>query len=166
VGDDWARNRNTLNPNRRGGRNEGNALDPSVLRELFANEEAVRVDPRLEDRLIRAVHPTLGFPLNGIWSIADAVDEALGGTLETATDADISSASDQLLDSNPGLQLALASGASNAGNGWNSEALMSFVLFDNAGRARSPRSHRARLTRLTKREETIAADREIGRLTN
>jgi len=111
----------------------GNVLAPVALRELFANEGAIRSDEALSARQLDVVHPSLGFPVNGIWSLADAVDDALAGDIATASDADITTTVNELLSSSPGLQQTLASSATSGQNGWTSPALMSFFVFDNTG---------------------------------
>lgn len=66
-------------------------------------EDALRADNRtvldlpLNERLVTGVDLDLGIEVDGIFSIADAVDQALPGGLEAASEADVKLALDRLL---------------------------------------------------------------------
>ncbi len=75
----------------------GDVLSQAALAELKRNQDAVRADPESQRHLVPAFDPEFGIPTDGIFSIADAIDEALPGGLAVATDAEVKVALAELL---------------------------------------------------------------------
>jgi predicted RND superfamily exporter protein len=75
-------------------------LTAAALREFKANADAVRSRYSSGDEaaLVTVFDNDLGVEIDGIFSIADAVDDVLPGGLATATDADVKVALSNLLD--------------------------------------------------------------------
>jgi predicted RND superfamily exporter protein len=75
-------------------------LTADALREFKANADAVRAEYSSGDdpALVRTFDNDLGVEIDGIYSIADAVDTALPGGLANATDRDVKIALSDLLD--------------------------------------------------------------------
>ncbi|MDX2378201.1 MAG: MMPL family transporter [Acidimicrobiia bacterium] len=67
----------------------GDALTRDVLLEFKENSDALRSDPELNAELTEQFNAGLGEQVDGIFSLADVVDDALPGGLEQATDADV-----------------------------------------------------------------------------
>ena len=67
----------------------GDALTRDVLLEFKENSDALRANTELTPDLAVQFRSELGEEVNGVFSLADKVDEALAGGLEGATDADV-----------------------------------------------------------------------------
>jgi predicted RND superfamily exporter protein len=76
---------------------DGDVLTRDALLALKQNQAAVLADPEAQIHLVTSFDRDLGFPIAGIFSIADAVDQALPGGLEAASDADVKIAISELL---------------------------------------------------------------------
>jgi predicted RND superfamily exporter protein len=82
------------------------ALSQPVLAEFKERSDALRTETKavqdrpLNERLARGVDLDLGIEIDGIFSIADAVDAHLGGRLATATNADVKVALAEMFDEN------------------------------------------------------------------
>lgn len=96
---------------------DGDALSQRTLAEFKARSDALRgaqrevQDMTISDRLATGVDVDLGIEIHGVFSIADAVDAHLGGTLATASEADVKRAlAEMLADGSPtsGLVFTLA----------------------------------------------------------
>lgn len=78
-------------------RNGGDALTRDVLLEFKQNSDAVRTDPDLSGDLAVQFRSNLGEEVDGIFSLADKVDDALTGGLVEATNADVKIALAEIL---------------------------------------------------------------------
>jgi predicted RND superfamily exporter protein len=67
----------------------GDVLTRDALLELKQNQDAVLADPEAQMHLADSFARDLGVEINGVYSIANAVDTALPGGLEAASDADV-----------------------------------------------------------------------------
>ncbi|MGI9598956.1 MAG: hypothetical protein ACR2QK_22525, partial [Acidimicrobiales bacterium] len=67
----------------------GDALTRDVLLEFKTNSDALRADTELNADLAVQFRSELGEEVDGVFSLADKVDEALAGGLEGASDADV-----------------------------------------------------------------------------
>ena len=67
----------------------GNALTRDVLLEFKENSDALRSNPALRDDLAQKFRPDLEENVDGVFSLADKVDDAIEGGLAAATDADV-----------------------------------------------------------------------------
>ena len=67
----------------------GDALTRDVLLELKRNSDALRANAELSADLAIQFRADLGEEVDGVFSLADKVDEALAGGLEEATDGDV-----------------------------------------------------------------------------
>ncbi len=77
-------------------------LTRDALLELKLNQEALRTHEDSQQYLMTAFSRDLGIEIDGVYSVADAVDEHLPGGLEAATDADVKLAlADLLADDSP-----------------------------------------------------------------
>ncbi len=120
----------------------GDVLTQSSLLELKQNQQALLADPESSEHLATLFDPDLGIPVDGVYSIADAVDEALPDGLEAATDADVKVAlADLLADDAPtsGLRFLLSTTSTTRepttidGQDvvvWESPAFYAFVAYD------------------------------------
>ena len=77
--------------------NGSDVLTRDSLLELKQNQEAVLADAESQLHLTTSFDRELGITVDRMFSIADAVDEALPGGLEAATDGDVKRALDALL---------------------------------------------------------------------
>ncbi len=75
----------------------GDVLTRDALLELKQNQAALLADPVAQEHLATSFDRDLGIPVTGIFSLADAVDAALPGGLEAATNADVKLALSELL---------------------------------------------------------------------
>jgi predicted RND superfamily exporter protein len=75
----------------------GDVLTRDALLELKQNQEAVRADAESQTHLAASFDRELGLTIDGVFSIADAVDEALPGGLEAASPTDVKTALAALL---------------------------------------------------------------------
>ena len=75
----------------------GDALTRDTLLELKRNQDAVLADAESQVHLTSSFDRELGITVDRMFSIANAVDEALPGGLEAATDGDVKRALDALL---------------------------------------------------------------------
>ncbi|MEB3323474.1 MAG: hypothetical protein VKI81_11675, partial [Synechococcaceae cyanobacterium] len=120
----------------------GDALNKETLAEIERNQAALLADDESRDHLTTVFDRDLGIPIEGVYSIADAVDDALPSGLASATDADVKRAlSDLLADDSPssGLRFLLST-TSTARNPatidgedvvvWESPAFYAFVAYD------------------------------------
>ncbi len=114
---------------------QGNVLDPDVLRDLADAEEALRADDVVGPLLWTAFDRDLQAPIDGIRTLADGVSEALvaqGTTLESASDEQVSAVVDQIIDQVGPVAVGLSQDASADREGtWSAEALTAAVLADN-----------------------------------
>ncbi|MGI9621522.1 MAG: hypothetical protein ACR2PK_01700, partial [Acidimicrobiales bacterium] len=67
----------------------GDSLTQEVLNEFKQNSDSLRSNPDLNSDLAVQFRSELGEEVHGVFSLADKVDEALPGGLESATDADV-----------------------------------------------------------------------------
>jgi predicted RND superfamily exporter protein len=92
----------------------GDVLTQAALLEFLTNSEKVRSDTDDQVHLATVFDPDLGVEIDGVFSIADAVDAALPSGLAGATDADVKIVlSDLLADDSPtrALRFTLADSA-------------------------------------------------------
>jgi predicted RND superfamily exporter protein len=75
----------------------GDVLTRASLLELLENQQAVLADPESQEHLTTTFDRELGITIDGVYSIANAVDEALPGGLEAASEADVKLALASLL---------------------------------------------------------------------
>jgi predicted RND superfamily exporter protein len=81
---------------------EGDVLTANALAEFLTNAEALQADPDAEAHLTATFDTDLGVPVDGVFSIAHAVDDRLAGGLEAASNADVKRAlSDILAETSP-----------------------------------------------------------------
>ncbi|WP_419478965.1 MMPL family transporter [Ilumatobacter sp.] len=76
---------------------DGDALTRETLLEFVQNSAELRADSELSVNLAVQFRPELGEEVDGIFSLADKVDDALPGGLETASDADVKLALAEIL---------------------------------------------------------------------
>lgn len=121
----------------------GDALSREVLLEWKNNSDAVRASPEFANHLAGRFAFDLDVEVTGVYSIADAVDDALPNGLEAATDADVKRALTDILGEGavgPPLRSTLsldAAAATETVDGdqlavWRSSAFMARLLVDNA----------------------------------
>jgi predicted RND superfamily exporter protein len=117
---------------------DGDVLAPTALRQLRARADAVRSDDDIAPRLVTFFDPSVRREVTGLWTIADRVDAALrertGQGIDTATDAEVRTVTDALVDEvGPGaLQLSTAA-RRDAGSGhWTAPAATVALVADNA----------------------------------
>ncbi len=67
----------------------GDALGRDALLELKQNQDALLADPESQTHLATTFARDLGVTIEGVYSIANAVDAALPGGLEAASEADV-----------------------------------------------------------------------------
>ena len=67
----------------------GDVLTRDALLELKQNQDEVLADPEAQEHLATSFDRDLGITIEGIYSIANAVDEALPGGLEAASEGDV-----------------------------------------------------------------------------
>ena len=75
----------------------GDVLTRDALLELKQNQDKVLADAESQNHLASSFDRDLGITVDGMFSIATAVDDALPGGLEAATDGDVKAALDALL---------------------------------------------------------------------
>ncbi len=86
--------------------NGGDVLTKAALLEFEQNQAAVLADPDSQTHLASVFDRDLGIPIEGVYSFADAVDDALPGGLESASEADVKIAIGELLaDDSPSSSL-------------------------------------------------------------
>jgi predicted RND superfamily exporter protein len=121
--------------------NRQDVLNQAVLLEYFTNSEAVRSDPDNQTHLAKVFDADLGVEIDGVFSIADAVDAALPSGLADATDADVKIVlSDLLANGSPtaALRFTLADSATTVQDEvggrsitvWSSPAFLSPLRYD------------------------------------
>lgn len=76
---------------------DGDALTRDTLLEFHQNSAALRADTELSTNLAVQFQPGLGEEIDGVFSLADKVDEELPGGLEAASDADVKLALAEIL---------------------------------------------------------------------
>jgi len=120
----------------------GDALSREALLELQQNQEALLSDEESQEHLAALFNRDLGIAVEGVYSIADAVDDALPAGLEGATDAEVKVALGELLaDDAPtnGLRFLLSTTSTTRDptmvDGqdvvvWESPAFYAFVAYD------------------------------------
>ncbi len=133
---------------------EQDVLTAAVLREFKTNSDAVRAkySTGADAHMATEFDNDLGLDIDGIFSIADAVDAVIPGGLAEATDADVKLAlSDLLADGSPTASLRftlsqrLTSREPGEINGqplvvWRSPAFFAFVRYEVAGFVGGPTS--------------------------
>jgi len=121
--------------------NGQDVLTQAALLEVLNNSSDVRNDPDNAAHLASVFDQDLGVEIDGVFSLADAVDAALPGGLTSATDADVKIVlADILADGSPigALRFTLADSATaeeeEIGGGtvtiWRSPAFLSSVRYD------------------------------------
>jgi predicted RND superfamily exporter protein len=121
--------------------NGQDVLTQAALLEVLENSADVRNDPDNAAHLASVFDQDLGVEIDGVFSLADAVDAALSGGLVGATDADVKIAlADILADDSPigGLRFTLADSATaeegeiggNTVTIWRSPAFLASVRYD------------------------------------
>jgi predicted RND superfamily exporter protein len=75
----------------------GDVLTRASLLELLENQQAVLADPESQEHLKTTFDRNLGITIDGVYSIANAVDQALPGGLAAASEADVKLALASLL---------------------------------------------------------------------
>jgi MMPL family len=120
----------------------GDVLTRAALLELRQNQAALLSDPDAQQHLTSSYDPDLGIQIDGVYSIADAVDDALPGGLEAASEADVKLALAALLaDDAPtnGLRFLLSTTSTSRDPEtvggeevvvWASPAFYAFVAYD------------------------------------
>ena len=120
----------------------GDVLTRASLLELKQNQEALLADAEAQAHLAASFERDLGITVNGVFSIADAVDAALPGGLEAASEAEVKLALASLLaDDAPtsGLRFLLSTTSteprpSTVGDEtvviWESPAFFARVVYD------------------------------------
>ena len=120
----------------------GDVLTRDALLELKQNQAALLADADAQTHLATTFSRDLGIEIVGIYSVADAVDAALPGGLEAATEADVKAAlADLLADDAPtsGLRFLLSATSTTREPTvvddetiviWESPAFFSRVIYD------------------------------------
>ena len=75
----------------------GDVLTRASLLELKQNQDLLRADPESQEHLTTTFARDLGVTIEGVYSIADAVDDVLPGGLEEASESDVKIALGELL---------------------------------------------------------------------
>ena len=126
---------------------ENDVLTRNALLEWMANSESLRAETRdvrgdpLNSHLTTVFSNDFGVEIDGVYSIAEAVDAELAGGLEGATDADVKVALDAVLAPNSptvalrGTLSRLATATPDVVSGqqievWESPAFQALVMFD------------------------------------
>lgn len=113
---------------------DANMVDADSLRDLFLVGEALRSDPDVGPNLFSYFDVGSGFEVNGLVTIADITNQALGGAILTAPDAAVESAVSEIIDSSgvDAQNLYLSIEATRAQDGiWTVPAISVPVLSDN-----------------------------------
>lgn len=116
---------------------DGNILSRRSLGALHQREEALREDSEVSKNLLSRYEPSVRGEVEGLVTIADAVDAMLGVTakvgLESATEEQVQRAVGMLLSEGSPRQFALSVEATrDADSGdWRAPALMTYVYIDN-----------------------------------
>ncbi len=76
----------------------GDVLTAASLAEFLRNADRLRTDPESQAHLTSRFDPDLGVEVDGVFSVAHAVDAHLAGGLATASDADVKIALADVLD--------------------------------------------------------------------
>ncbi len=120
----------------------GDVLTRDALLELQRNQAAVLADPDAQAHLASSFDRELGFTIDGMFSIADAVEQALPAGLEAATNPDVKLALAGLLDEEAptsSLRFLLSTTSTSAEPAtvdgqtvelWTSPAFLLHVLYD------------------------------------
>ena len=119
----------------------GDVLTRAALLELKQNQNAVLADPDSRGHLDSVFNRELGVTMDGVYSIADAVDEALPGGLELASEADVKLVLSELLaDGSPTSSLRFLLSTTSTSREpttidgaevvvWKSDAFQTFVVY-------------------------------------
>lgn len=117
-----------------------NALAPEVLREWAAASNGVRSDAANASHLVDRFDTEADATIPAVFSIADAVDDALGGTIDQATDAEVIAALSAVLQEpapTSFLRFTLAESARiidvDGVQEWFAPAFMTTVTYDESG---------------------------------
>lgn len=114
---------------------DGNVLTREPLLELLDNAAALRADPDVGPKLLSYYDPDLDAQIDGIYSLADAVDALLRtqgrSGLAAAADAEVAEAIDLLVDLHGRNFLGLSVAADNSTGRWMSPAILTSVVADN-----------------------------------
>ncbi len=116
-------------------------LTQAALLEFLTNSSAVRSDTDSQDHLATVFDPDLGVEIAGVFSLADAVDDALPSGLAGATDGEVKIVLSELLaDDSPtgGIRFTLADSATAEPGEvsgttitiWSSPAFLASVRYD------------------------------------
>jgi len=120
----------------------GDVLTRAALLELKQNQDAVLSDPDSQEHLASVFDSDLDVTMVGVYSIADAVDEALPGGLEGASEADVKLVLSELLaDGAPTSSLRFLLSTTSTSREpttidgadvvvWESDAFQTFVVYD------------------------------------
>ncbi len=120
----------------------GDVLTQAALLELKQNQDVVLADATSQEHLSEAFNRDLGVTMTGVYSIADAVDDALPNGLAGASDADVKLALSELLAdgaSTSSLRFVLSTTSTSRepttidGEDvvvWTSDAFQAFVVYD------------------------------------
>ncbi|MDJ0770111.1 MAG: MMPL family transporter [Ilumatobacter sp.] len=109
---------------------EGNALERDVLVEWLDNTEEMLALPDAADHLAVGRVTGVGDVVDGVWSIAQAVDGRLPAGLDGADDAEVAEAVSNVL-ADDGLQRTLSQHAAVVDGVWTAPAFMSTLIVDN-----------------------------------
>ncbi len=121
----------------------GDVLTWEALTALKRSQDAIKADPDLAAHLATEFDPDLGLEVDGIFSIADAVDAALPAGLQGASDAEVKGALGELLadgSQTAGLRFLLSQTATSRtpttveGRDfvlWEAPAFLALVRYDN-----------------------------------
>ena len=114
---------------------DGNLLSRQELIELLDNTAALRNDPDLGSTLLSFFDERTGTDVAGVRTIADIVDDALHGGLRAATDEQVATTADAVIDRlgarSDVLGLSVETTFDQAGGHWVAPALVTQVVADN-----------------------------------
>lgn len=114
----------------------GNVVGQAALAEWLDLTRSVQADPVFSEHLVSQFDPDTGVTIPGIMSVADIADSFLGGTLATASDAEVSAALDAAFaDESPVAQFrfSMSEQAELGDDGWFSPAFTAQVVYDSSG---------------------------------
>ena len=114
---------------------DGNLLSRQELIELLDNTAALRNDPDLGSTLLSFFDERTGTDVAGVRTIADIVDDALPGGLRAATDEQVATTADAVIDRlgarSDVLGLSVETTFDQASGHWVAPALVTQVVADN-----------------------------------
>lgn len=111
----------------------GDVLTQAGLAEFHGNVEAALADPAHRAHLASEYDSSLGIQVDGVLSVAGAMDDALPAGVASATESDVKATLGRVLDSaapTGSLRFTLASAGEPRTDGWSASAFQATVRYD------------------------------------